>query len=165
MGLEQKDSSPLSSIHIELDPPAVTFTGTDGRAITFHPVDYLRRILGAAAASPTPEASAEQAREKVITLAGKLKTKPQDGFPDGKGKPTATALFAAHLPESQDAKMYFAIFHGATTSIVRNTCDVSTSLTITWYPHQSTSPDKNDTIDVIRLEQYPGKPTNPRNGN
>src|SRR3954447_21973211 len=105
MGLEQKDSSQLSSIHIELEPPAITFTGTDVRAITFHPVDYLRRILGAAAASPVPvtaavlEDSPEQARDKLITLAGKLKSNPQEGFPDSKGQPTATALFAAHVVE------------------------------------------------------------------
>src|SRR4051794_25882515 len=125
MGLEQKDSSPLSSIHIDLEPPAITFTGADGRAITFHPVDYLRRLLAATAFSretlqkgfdrywaeadsPTPAEALEPAKETLITLAGKLKTRVQEGFPDAKGRPTATALFAAHLPESQDAKMYFA---------------------------------------------------------
>src|SRR5215207_8622801 len=106
MGQEQQPS-PLRHIHVDLENWSVILEGADGRAISFNPNLLLQKLL-----SPTPTdlppASAEdssQAPEKspTITLAGKLKSQPKEGRPDGSGLPTAWARFAAHEEGSSQA--------------------------------------------------------------
>jgi hypothetical protein len=107
--------------------------------------------------SPTPASEAAKEKEKTMTLSGKLKSKAQPGKPDRSGKPTAYADFAAHVEGEKDAHYYVATFHRHTREIALK-LPKEAPITVTGYPHPSTSPKRTDTFSVVNIVEYPGKP-------
>jgi hypothetical protein len=108
-------------------------------------------------ASPASTADAAKEKEKTITLSGKLKSKAQPGKPDRSGKPTAYADFAAHVEGEENAHYYVATFHRHTREIALKLAKEA-PITVTGYPHPSTSPKRTDTFSVVNIVEYPGKP-------
>jgi hypothetical protein len=96
-------------------------------------------------------------REKTIALTGKLKSQPKAGKPDRSGKPTAYADFAAHVEGEKDAHYYVATFHRHTRDIAAK-LPKEAQITVTGYPHPSTSAKRKDTFSVVNIVEYPGKP-------
>lgn len=112
--------------------------------------------------SPLPVSTpldAETEKPKAVTLQGKLKSKPQAGRPDSRGKPTAWARFAAHEEEHDGAHLYSTTFHKHTVELALG-LDKDTPLTVQGYPHLQEDPGTKrlDTLSVINLLEYPGKP-------
>jgi hypothetical protein len=108
-------------------------------------------------ASPASASEAAKEREKMITLSGKLKSKPQPGRNDRSNKPTAYADFAAHVEGEKDAHYYVATFHRHTKGIALK-LPVEAQITVTGYPHPSNSARRKDTFSVMNIVNYPGKP-------
>jgi hypothetical protein len=107
--------------------------------------------------SPTSRSDAAKERERTITLTGKLKSQPKAGKPDRSGKPTAYADFAAHVEGEKDAHYYVATFHRHTKDIALK-LPKEAPITVTGYPHPSQSEKRKDTLSVINIVEYPGKP-------
>ncbi len=100
----------------------------------------------------------EAEKRPATTFQGKLKTKPTPGRVDRRGNPTACARFAAHVEDEEQAHMYFATFHRHTAALALD-LDPNIPITVEGYPHASDSPgDRLDTLSVIHLLDYPGKP-------
>jgi hypothetical protein len=97
-------------------------------------------------------------KEKTATLTGKLKSQPKPGKADRSGKPTAYADFAAHVAGEEAAHYYKATFHRHTREIALK-LPKEAPITVTGYPHPSTTPKRKDTLSVINIVEYPGKPT------
>src|SRR5215208_1079319 len=120
MGQEQQPS-PLRHIHVDLESWSVILEGADGRAISFNPRDLLAQLATSLPSSESPTLEAPvtetQERQQQVYLTGKLKTKPKEGNPDSRGRPTATARLAVHEEGIPYAKMYFATFHGGSREI------------------------------------------------
>jgi hypothetical protein len=108
-------------------------------------------------AAPATGSDAAKEREKTITLSGKLKSQPKSGKADRSGKPTAYADFAAHVEGEQDAHDYIATFHRHTRDIALK-LPTEAQITVSGYPHASNSPKRKDTISVVNIVEYPGKP-------
>jgi hypothetical protein len=154
----EQQPSPLRHIHVDLENWSVILEGADGRAISFNPNLLLQRLL-----SPTltelPQAEVVEEKESTVTLAGRLKSQPKEGRPDGSGFPTAWARFAAHEEGSGQAHMYIATFHRKAMDIALGLKPES-QIIVEGYPHKATQPDKSDTLSVIHIIHYPGKPAN-----
>ena len=105
------------------------------------------------------EAARTDEREKPVTLQGRLKSKPKQGRPDRTGKPTAWARFAAHEEGQEQAHMYSTTFHRHTADMALG-LEKGNQLTVQGYPHESDDPEgkRMDTLSVINLLDYPGKP-------
>lgn len=122
------------------------------------------------AEEPAPEANpsplpvnapidAETEKPKAVTLQGKLKSKPQAGRPDSRGKPTAWARFAAHEEEHDGAHLYSTTVHKHTVELALG-LEKDAPLTVQGYPHLQEDPGTKrlDTLSVITLLEQPGKP-------
>lgn len=107
-----------------------------------------------------PAEASETEKPKIVTLQGKLKSKPREGRPDSRGNATAWARFAAHEADQDSAHMYSATFHKHTAKIALG-LDNDMPLTVQGYPHEHDDPGSKrmDTLSVINLLDYPGKPT------
>jgi len=127
-------------------------------------VPEMETVASPAAVEPAPEARrdvsmVETEKPKAVTLQGKLKSKPREGRPDSRGHATSWARFAAHEEESEGAHLYSATFHKHTAAIARR-LDKDMPLTVQGFPHQTDDPGSKrmDTLSVINLLDYPGKP-------
>jgi hypothetical protein len=98
-------------------------------------------------------------REKPLTLQGKLKSRPRPGRPDARGNPTAWARFAAHEEDEEGAHMYSTTFHRQTVEIALG-LEKDMPVTVQGFPHLQDDPSSTrmDTLSVINLLDYPGKP-------
>jgi hypothetical protein len=159
----EQQPSPLRHIHVDLENWSVILEGADGRAISFNPNLLLQRLL-----SPTltelPQAEVVEEKESTVTLAGKLKSQPREGRPDGSGLPTAWARFAAHEEGSNQAHMYIATFHRKAREIALG-LRADSQIIVEGYPHPASSPDKLDTLSVVHIINYPGKPAPQKDAN
>lgn len=104
--------------------------------------------------------STESEKERAIVFQGKLKSKPIPGRPDARGNPTAWARFSAHDPDQDGAHLYSATFHRHTVNLALS-MDKDTPLTVQGFPHERPNTDTRrlDTLSVINILDYPGKPT------
>jgi hypothetical protein len=165
---QEQQPSPLRHIHIDLENWSVILKGADGRAISFNPSLLLQKLLSPTLTDlpPAPAEDSSQAPEKspTVTLAGKLKSQPKEGKPDGSGLPTAWARLAAHEDGSAQAHMYIATFHRRSREIALGLKPES-QIIVEGYPHPASSPDKLDTFSVVHIINYPGKPAVPRDAN
>jgi hypothetical protein len=158
MGQEQQPS-PLKHIHVDLENWSVILEGADGRAISFNPNLLLQRLLSPALRELPAGVSEEPEKEPTVKLSGRLKSQPKAGRPDGSGFPTAWARFAAHEEGSGQAHMYIATFHRKAMDIALGLKPES-QIIVEGYPHKATQPDKSDTLSVVHIIHYPGKPAN-----
>jgi hypothetical protein len=165
---QEQQPSPLRHIHVDLENWSIVLEGADGRAISFTPSLLLQRLL-----SPTPtdlapasvdDSSQNPEKNPTITLAGKLKSLPKEGRPDGSGLPTAWARFAAHEEGASQAHMYLATFHRRARELALGLKPES-QLIVEGFAHPASSPDKLDTFSVIHIINYPGKPAPQKDGN
>src|SRR5215208_6567821 len=172
MNQERDDRPPyLTSIHIDLNERSLTLTaGNRSTRLTLTPGGILYQLLQGAAITErsvekllgeTIEEVADNAgsseKEPTITLAGKLKSKPRQGRADGQGNPTAWARFAAHESGTDDAHFYLATFHRHTAEIALRLLP-DAAITVQGYPHPSQQKDRLDTLSVVNIVRYPGKP-------
>jgi hypothetical protein len=155
MGQEHQPS-PLRHIHIDLQELSVVLEGEDGQQMTFNPRLLIQQLFSTPPAELSP-AEPEEEKESTVTLSGRLKSAPKEGRVDGSGFPTAWARFAAHQEGSNQAHMYLATFHRHAREIALG-LKVDTSIIVEGYPHTSTEPGKSDTLSVIHIINYPGKP-------
>ena len=160
----EQQPSPLRHIHVDLENWSVILEGADGRAISFNPRDLLAQLTASlsSAEAPTLEAPATVERDPTVTLAGRLKSVPKEGRPDGSGNPTAFARFAAHEDGSSQARMYLATFHRKSREIALG-LKPDSPIIVEGYPHPATEPGKSDTLSVVHIIDYPGKHKSQRN--
>ena len=173
MSKEQKGRGiPITAIHIDLKARCITFAAEEQTVakltlapegvIFFQPGHKLEHVEALPATidpgQPVPEAeSGVKETELRATVTGRLKVKPRPGRPDRSGKPTAFARFAAHEEGQDKAHDYIATFHRHTTRIALGLAK-DAQITVDGYPHPSTSEKRLDTLSVINIVNYPGKP-------
>jgi hypothetical protein len=92
----KKEDAVVATLVFEGKLPAagVIFFGSQRQALLDSPFAEEPEIPVSPTTPTTSEAAKE--REKIVTLSGKLKSKPQPGKNDRSNKPTAYAGFAAH---------------------------------------------------------------------
>ncbi len=142
---------------LSLAPEGVIFEVSSAPAISTHdaaasPTD--------ASAKPTQEPSSvkpAEGKERTVTFSGKIKSQPKEGKPDSRGNPTAYARFAVHEEGREDAHLYLATFHRHTAKIALSLAKEA-PITVEGYPHPSSDPKRMDTLSVINILNYPGKP-------
>lgn len=171
MANERRDSPvPLTSIYIDLQGRSLTFT-TENQAtkLTLTPAGIVyQHLIGAALTERSVERLVEEMedeasdataseREPTVTLSGRLKSKPRQGRADGQGNPTAWARFAAHETGRQEAHFYLATFHRYTADIALQ-LPPDAAITVQGYPHPSQQRGRLDTLSVVNIVRYPGKP-------
>jgi hypothetical protein len=172
---ESEGSVPIPLIGIYLDVPSktVVFAAEEGvlaavrltaQGIVFqYGESHEGQSEGPSPPLPSPSerlaSSAETEREKPLTLQGKLKGAPRLGRPDAKGNKTTWARFAAHEAEREGVHLYSATFHRHTADIALG-LESGASLTLQGYPHEQSDPasKRMDTLSVINVLDYPGKP-------
>lgn len=116
-----------------------------------------------APSSPAVPASSLQdtvrSREKqpALVLPGRLQTRPLEGRPDSRGKPTAWARFLAHVEGADNALLLSATFHHRTREVALQLAD-GDPITAQGYLHPSRDPERLSTFSVFHLINYPGKP-------
>src|SRR5205809_507993 len=103
------------------------------------------------------QTGSKEKKEAPLTLTGRLKTQPRDGRPDAKGNPTAWARLAVHEEGRDDAHLYSATFHRHTARIALSLTK-DAQVTVQGYAHTSDDPRRMDTLSVVNLVAYPGKP-------
>jgi hypothetical protein len=110
----------------------------------------------------TIDAEVSQERERPVVLSGRLKSKPREGRPDGRGNPTAWARLAAHEDGDEKARLYSTTFHRHTARIALG-LDLNAPITVQAYRHLYDDPERMDTLSVINIVAYPGKALAPQN--
>jgi hypothetical protein len=163
----------LSGIRVDLKDRSVTFE-TENKPvakIAIAPEGVVFEILRADAAPSVPPsiareeapAASRSEREKTVSLTGRLKSQPKEGKADSRGNPTAWARLAVHEEGREDAHLYLATFHRHTAPIAL-TLPREVQITVEGYPHPSSDPagTRLDTLSVIKLVNYPGKPEKPK---
>jgi hypothetical protein len=170
------------SLTLESDGhPVATLTFSPHGTLSFHPSSHTAEIQsgddtleepggsnGDAAASganaepadAVEDAAAGKSKEKAqtVVVTGRLKSQPQAGRPDRRGKPTAWARFATHEDGNPDAHLYLATFHRHTTRIALS-LPQGAPITAEGYAHPADDPSgkRTDTFSIINLLAYPGK--------
>ena len=154
----KKEEEVVATLVFEGKLPAagVIFLGSQPQALLDSPFDE-EPETPVSPASPASASDAAKEREKIVTLSGKLKSKPQPGKNDRSNKPTAYADFAAHVEGEKGAHDYVATFHRHTRGIALK-LPVEAQITVMGYPHPSKSPKRKDTFSVVNIVEYPGKP-------
>jgi hypothetical protein len=160
----------LRHIHIDLAERTIVFAAEDERAtkLTLTPEGVIYEVTDSsgqlAAGESAIDAGDEESlpeREPTVRLTGKLKSVPRDGRVDSSGHPTAWARFAAHEDGRDEAHVYLATFHRHTRDIAFS-LPLNSSLVVEGYPHVNETPGRLDTLSVVSIVNYPGKP--PRRG-
>lgn len=144
---------------LTLDARGVVFEAGRGQPMPPSDVMPIREQAASLAASVPAEAPSSHEKPTAVTLTGRLKSKPRPGRPDSRGNPTAWARFAAHEEDREGAHMYSTTFHKRTAPVALG-LDKDAKLTLQGYPHESDDPGNKrmDTLSVINLLDYPGKP-------
>lgn len=176
---------PLSGIHLDLTEHSITFEAdhkpiakvvfssgtlyfqTTSQSLPEGSVAAESSTTGALA--PTEESTPSEdsptievrERESTIVLSGRLKSKPREGRPDGRGNPTAWARLAAHEDGEEKAHLYSTTFHRHTAKIAMG-LDFNAPITVEGYRHVYDDAQRMDTLSVINFLSYPGKPEKPR---
>jgi len=173
----------LTGIHIDLVDQIVTLEAQDGRRakLSFgqpttlfkaHPQPPSESDTPAEFVAddetgwPEPDAAPQAAQEKPqpVTLSGRLRTKPKAGRPDRQGRPTAWARLAVQEEGTEQAHLYTATFYRTTTAIALG-LPKDSQLTVEGYPRVGDATKQRlDTLAVLVLHQYPGKPSKPLAG-
>jgi len=111
------------------------------------------------AALGVPEQPGVAEKERTLVLSGRLRSKPREGRPDSRGNATSWARFAAHEDDREGAHMFSATFHRHSARIALG-LPAGAPLTVEGYSHDSGDPTgkRLDTLSVINLLDYPGKP-------
>jgi hypothetical protein len=109
-------------------------------------------------ASAQEVSAASREKQPALVLPGRLQTKPMDGRPDGRGKPTAWARLLAHLEDREGAVLLSVTFHNRTRDIALGLVD-GDAITAQGYLHPSRDPERLSTFSVFHLINYPGKPS------
>jgi hypothetical protein len=118
--------------------------------------------VASSSASEAPHAqdqphSSSKRKENQHMLTGKLLTGPLSGrYPDSQGRPTATALFAAHLEGKEDAWVLSTTFlrAAARTALMLKAGD---QITVDGFVNKHKDPNRNDMYSVYMFINYPGK--------
>ena len=109
----EREGIPLTAIHLNLADQSITLEAQDQTVatITFSTgTIYFQTATVPTEHTQEPPAlpSSSESREKdLATLTGKLKTKPKEGRPDGKGHPTTWARLAHLLERYTSACSYW----------------------------------------------------------
>jgi hypothetical protein len=159
--INELESVPLKTIHIDVLVGSVIFEGVDGRAISWNPRLMLEHLQSTA---PPSLQEAEAESDPLVKLTGKLKSVPKEGRPDSSGFPTAWARFAAHAEGSKQAHMYIATFHRKAREIALG-LKTESQILVEGYPHQATQSDRLDTLSVVHIINYPDKSDNSKDAN
>jgi hypothetical protein len=169
----------LTGIHIDLVDQIVTLEAQDGRRAKLS-FGQPTTILGAHPPLPTggdtpdelvaddgdtgwlePDSLPQESRERqrTLILSGRLRSQPKAGRPDRQGRPTAWARLAVQDEGADQPHLYSATFYRATTAIALG-LPRGAQVTLEGYPHAGDLAKKRlDTLAVIALHEYPGKPT------
>ena len=95
--------------------------------------------------------------EEHVIFTGKLKTKPKEGRPTTKGKPTAWAIFAVHDEEQEEAKAYSTSFTGSARPIALRLSQ-DAQITVKGYPPiPATEEGRRDRLHVFAILNHPNK--------
>ena len=168
----------LTGIHIDLIDQIVTLQAQDGRRakLSFGQPTTLfdaharpmvgpdtpeELVAGGDDGWPEPDQASQETREKqqTLILSGRLRAQPKAGRPDRQGRPTAWARLAVQEEGADQAHLYSATFYQATTAIALG-LPKGAQVTLEGYPHTGDAAKKRlDTLSVIALHEYPGKPT------
>jgi len=167
----------LTGIHIDLLDHIVTLEAQDGRKakLSFaQPTTLFQRSIpptepdtadelvdDSDSSWPESDAAPQESREKqrTVVLLGRLQTKPKAGRPDRQGRPTAWARLAVEEEDAGQAHLYSATFYRASTAIAV-ALPRGAQVTLEGYPRAGDAAKKRlDTLSVIALHEYPGKPT------
>ena len=166
MSREQEHPSklPLKGIYINVRERAIEFEDDHGTVarIVFTGETVLvegQPLTLVPSAEPQPATAALREQEPTVTLAGTLLTAPRAGKPDRRGNPTAWARFAAAEAGQDAARVYGATFYRATVPIALSLAEGS-PLTVAGYARTrvEASSKRVDTLAVVHLVSYPGKP-------
>ncbi len=172
MSAEHSDNrAPLRSIHVDLAERSITFsTDTQATKLLLTPQGILYQLLQGVAITERAverlvdeadqdgeEDTASAEREPTVTLSGRLKSKPKQGRADGRGNPTAWARFAAHEEGRKEAHFYLATFHRHTAEIALR-LPLDAAITVQGFPHPRSAADRMDTLSVVNIVRYTGKP-------
>lgn len=168
---KEQEPPRLAGIHINLSEQVVTLEGEDGQTAqySFAPAGVLfaakqeaqqlpaERAEPAALPAAESENATRQEKEAKTTLIGRLNGRPQEGRVDRSGKPTAWVRLAAHPVGEEDWGLYLATFHRHTARIALGLAS-GTPLTVEGYLHPRSSPTRMDSISVVNILDYEGKP-------
>jgi hypothetical protein len=114
-----------------------------------------------ATVEPVPavaKAAGSPKKENQLILTGRLKEKPRPGqYPDSRGKPTATALFAANVEGRDDAWMLSATFLRATREVALS-LNQDDQITVEGFVNKHKDPTKKDMYSVFRFIHHPNMP-------
>jgi hypothetical protein len=106
---------------------------------------------------PETPATPSKKADNQFLLSGRLKSKPTEGRPDGKGVPTAWARFAAHLDGDEEAWMLSTSFLRATRKVALS-LNIGDQITVEGYINKNPDPEKMDRYNVFRFLNFPNKP-------
>jgi hypothetical protein len=111
---------------------------------------------------PVPVQVEQREKQETVVLTGRLRTKPKAGRPDSQGRATAWARLAVHEEGTDQAQLYSATFHRHTAAITLG-LSRGDQVTVEGYPHEGDAArNRLDTLSVIALHHYPGKPEGQR---
>jgi hypothetical protein len=171
---ERQPDIRLTGIHINLVEQVVTLEAEDGRRarLGFAPAGFplpaggetLEALVAEdegdgwhAESSPVEQ----RERQQTIVVSGQLRSQPKPGRPDRQGRPTAWAHLAVQAADSDQAHLYSATFYRATTAIALG-LPRGADVTVEGYLRAGDqATDRLDTLAVLALHQYPGKPSRP----
>lgn len=94
--------------------------------------------------------AAESSGQKTVRLAGRLKSTPRPGRPDGRGRPTAWAKLAVHEDGRDSARMFSTTFHGGTANKAL-TLAVETVVVVDGYLRVSDDPKRMDAFSCFAI--------------
>ncbi len=146
----------VTSIHFDVIKRSVTFD-VAGQPAARLVVGKEGLILETLLAAPAMETEPLRESQRTVTLTGRLKTKPREGKADRSGNHTAYARFTGHDPDRQGPHDYIATFHRNTAPKALQLAK-NAQITVEGYQHPSGSDKRLDTLSVINLVNYPGKP-------
>jgi hypothetical protein len=161
---QERQPERLKTIHIDLEARTIIFqAGQTETKLTFSTEGLLYEVLGADPITDrsvdrlTGESDGAKEKESSVTLTGRLKTQPKEGRADRRGKPTAWAKLAVHEGARDQAKMYSATFHRHTAKIALG-LRRDALITVQGYVRESAAPQRMDSVSILNLLAYPGKP-------
>jgi hypothetical protein len=158
----------LKSIFIDLHAGVIELAGDDGTliklAVSRVPIETADVVPAEVSSEtvtkgePAQEADGDgTGKQKTVTLTGRLKSKPREGRPDGRGQATSWSKLACHEDGRDSAKMYSATFHRHTAAIALRLA-TDDLVTVQGYVRESPDPNRMDSLSVFNILAYPGKP-------
>ena len=93
--------------------------------------------------------SDDSSHQKVVRIAGRLKSTPRVGHPDSRGRPTAWAKLACYEEGLDGARMYSCVFYGETMNKALS-LEADARLVVEGYIRPNDDP-KWDTFSVFKI--------------